>query len=121
MSGESCPPSAAAGAVPRREKLEKLEDLHYYENVYFWDIDFLHLDFFTEEELLASPVLEYMIIEKFFLFFNNIQEFKISGTRAENLCCLRNGWNDPGIQEWWRQMMEKAYDEAKEKLAGALL
>lgn len=46
-----------------REKLEKLEDLHYYENVYFWDIDFLHLDFFTEEELLASPVSEYMGIE----------------------------------------------------------
>ncbi len=46
-----------------REKLEKLEDLHYYENVYFWDIDFLHLDFFTEEELLASPVSEYMGIQ----------------------------------------------------------
>lgn len=46
-----------------REKLKMLEDLHYYEDVYFWDFDFLQLDLFTEEELLASPVSEYMGIE----------------------------------------------------------
>lgn len=45
------------------EKLEMLEDLHYYEDVYFWDFDFLQLDLFTEEELLASLALKYLEIE----------------------------------------------------------
>lgn len=35
------------------------------------------LDSHTEDEFLDSLVSEYMIIEKFFLFFNNIQESKI--------------------------------------------
>lgn len=41
-----------------QEKMESLEDLHDYENIYFWDFDFLLLDSITEDELLASPVLE---------------------------------------------------------------
>ncbi len=35
------------------------------------------LDSLTEDELLIGTVSEYMIIEKFFLFFNNIQGLKI--------------------------------------------
>lgn len=54
------------------EELERIEDLHCYENTYFGDFDFMLLDSHTEDELMDSPVSEYMIIEKFFLFFNNI-------------------------------------------------
>lgn len=43
-----------------QEKLERLEDLHYYEDMYFWDEDYLQLDFLTEEELLESPISEYL-------------------------------------------------------------
>lgn len=46
-----------------QEKLEQIEDLHNYENVYFWDFDFLQLDFFTEEQLSASPVSKYLGID----------------------------------------------------------
>ena len=46
-----------------REELERVEDLHYYENTYFWDFDFMLLDSLTEDELLASPVSGYLGIE----------------------------------------------------------
>ena len=58
-----------------QEQLERIEDLHYYEDTYFWDFDFMLLDSHTEDELLDRPVSEYMIIERFFLFFNNIHQF----------------------------------------------
>lgn len=43
-----------------KEKLERLEDLHYYEDIYFWDIDYLQLDYYTESELKESPVSKYL-------------------------------------------------------------
>ncbi len=46
-----------------REELERIEDLHYYENTYFWDFDFMLLDSHTEDELLDSLVSEYLGIE----------------------------------------------------------
>lgn len=46
-----------------REELEQIEDLHYYENTYFWDFDFMLLDSYTEDELLDNPVSEYLGIE----------------------------------------------------------
>ena len=39
-----------------REELERIEDLHYYENTYFGDFDFMLLDSHTEDELLANRV-----------------------------------------------------------------
>lgn len=45
------------------EKLEELEDLHYYEDIYFWDIDFLLLDSYTEPQLLENPASGYLGIE----------------------------------------------------------
>lgn len=39
-----------------REELERIEELHYCENTYFWDFDFMLLDSHTEDELLDSPV-----------------------------------------------------------------
>lgn len=51
------------GFISWQEKLEQLEDLHYYEEVYFWDMDYLQLDFFTEEELANSPVATYLGID----------------------------------------------------------
>ena len=46
-----------------REELERIEDLHYYENTYFWDFDFMLLDSLTEDELMDSPVSGYLGIE----------------------------------------------------------
>ncbi len=46
-----------------QEKLEQIEDLHNYENVYFWDFDFLQLEMYTEEQLLASPASKYLGID----------------------------------------------------------
>ena len=46
-----------------QEELERIEDLHHYENTYFWDFDFMLLDSHTEDELLASTVSEYLGIE----------------------------------------------------------
>lgn len=46
-----------------QEQLERIEDLHYYEDTYFWDFDFMLLDSHTEDELLDSPVSEYLGIE----------------------------------------------------------
>lgn len=46
-----------------QEQLERIEDLHYYEDTYFWDFDFMLLDSYTEDELLESPVSEYLGIE----------------------------------------------------------
>lgn len=43
-----------------QDKLRQLEDLHEYEDVYFWDMDYLELEFYTEEELSASPVCEFL-------------------------------------------------------------
>lgn len=43
-----------------KEELERLEDLHYYEEVYFWDTDYLCLDYFTEEGLRNSAVSEFL-------------------------------------------------------------
>ena len=46
-----------------REELERIEDLHYYEDTYFRDFDFMLLDSHTEDELLDSLVSEYLGIE----------------------------------------------------------
>ncbi len=46
-----------------QEKLEELEELHYFETIYFWDLDFMQLDLWTEEQLLASPASEFLGIE----------------------------------------------------------
>ncbi len=108
-----------------REKLERLEDLHYYETIYFWDYDFMQLELFSEEQLLASPVSEFLGIE-------NI------GLGAGNLCCLRNGWNDILVFQAERReircyekfcsakmifmyILQENYGKEKETPAGALL
>ncbi len=46
-----------------REKLEQLEDLHYYEDIYFWDLDYLQLDYLTESEIQNSPVSKFLGID----------------------------------------------------------
>ncbi len=46
-----------------QEKLGWLEDLHYYETIIFGDFDFMQLELFSEEELLASLVPEFLGIE----------------------------------------------------------
>lgn len=56
---------ALRGAYPdeREYSDDGIEDLHYYENTYFWDFDFMLLDSYTEDELLDSPVSGYLGIE----------------------------------------------------------
>ncbi len=50
-------------SISWQEKLERLEDLHYYEDIYFWDMDYLQLDYYTESELRESPVSKYLGID----------------------------------------------------------
>lgn len=45
------------------ERLCMLEDLHYYEDIYFWDVDYLQLDYYTEQELMDSPVSKVLGID----------------------------------------------------------
>lgn len=61
-----------------QEELERIEDLHYYENTYFWNFDFMLLDSHTEDELLVSPVLQYIGIK-------NIRDGKGIRPMPENL------------------------------------
>lgn len=49
--------------VSWKEKLERLEDLHHYEEIYFWDADYLFLDEYTETELKGSAVSELIGID----------------------------------------------------------
>lgn len=46
-----------------QEKLDRLEDLHYYEDIYFWDMDYLQLDYYTESALKESPVSKFLGID----------------------------------------------------------
>ncbi len=39
------------------------QDLHHYEEIYFWDTDYLFLDEFTETELKGSAVSEFIGID----------------------------------------------------------
>lgn len=50
-------------SISWKEKLESLEDLHYYDEIYFWDTDYLFLDEFTETELKGSAVSEFIGID----------------------------------------------------------
>ena len=43
-----------------QEELARLEDLHYYDDIYFWDADYLLLDSFTESELKDNPASEFL-------------------------------------------------------------
>lgn len=46
-----------------QEKLARLEDLHYYDDIYFWDMDYLLLDSFTESELKDNPASKFLGID----------------------------------------------------------